>query len=195
MRKAKRTKVRGWRWRRNPLRRHSDTVEAWIVLAAWTTAIAGGATAGVVAAQAVDRAMQEARAERRPVPAVMVQSAGSATRDLATGVTHDRVTAQVRWTDADGTVRTDAASVKAGTIAGSTVTVWTDGHGHLVSGPISSAEAAARVGLTGAGVGLVGGLMVLTGGRMVRLRIERRATDQWAVEWDQVGPQWGRKTS
>ncbi|MER7187064.1 3-deoxy-7-phosphoheptulonate synthase, partial [Streptomyces hyaluromycini] len=28
-----RTRVRGWRWRQNPLRRKSDVVEAWIALA------------------------------------------------------------------------------------------------------------------------------------------------------------------
>ena len=33
MRKAKRTSQRWWRWRSNPLRRHTDIVEAWIVLA------------------------------------------------------------------------------------------------------------------------------------------------------------------
>lgn len=27
-----RTRVHGWRWRRNPLRRHSDVVEAWTAL-------------------------------------------------------------------------------------------------------------------------------------------------------------------
>ncbi|MFJ4200841.1 hypothetical protein ACIP2Y_14595 [Streptomyces sviceus] len=195
MRKAQRTKIPGWRWRRNPLRRHSDVVEARIILATWTAAVIGGAAVGAVVAQTVDDAAQHDRAGRRPMAAVMVRTAPSATRDVAAGVTYDHVPAEVRWTDSGGTVRTDRTSVKAGTTAGSAVTVWTDGRGHLVSGPISSAEAAARVGLAGAGAGLVDGLLVLAAGRMVRLRIERRATDQWAVEWDRVGPQWGRKTS
>ena len=195
MRKAQRTKVRWWRWRRNPLRRHSDVVEARIILGTWAAAVVGGAAVGAVVAQAVDGAIQHDHAERRLVTAVMVRGAPSATQDVATGVTDDHVTAEVRWTDTGGTVRTSETSVKAGTAAGSAVTVWTDGRGHLVSGPISSAEAATRVGLAGAGAGLVDGLLILAAGRMVRLRIERQATDQWAVEWDRMGPQWGRRTS
>ncbi|MED7827264.1 Rv1733c family protein [Streptomyces chiangmaiensis] len=190
-----RTKVRGWRWRSNPLRRHSDVVEAWVLLVTWTAAAVGGAFAGSLTAGAVEDAVQRDRAERKPVSALMVSHAASGTRDVATGMTYDRVRAKVRWTDTDGTVRTGETSVKADIVAGTTVTAWTDGRGHLVSGPISSAEAAVRAGLTGAGIGFVGGLLVLAGGRMMCLRIERRATEQWAVEWDQVGPQWVRKTS
>jgi hypothetical protein len=195
MRKAQRTRIRGWRWRRNPLRRRSDVVEARIILATWAAAVVGGAAVGAVVAQAVDGALEHDRAGRMPVSAVMVRSAPSATRGVATGATYDRVRAEVRWTDTGGTVRTGETSVRAGTAAGTAVTVWTDGRGHLVSGPIGSAEAAARVGLTGAGAGLVDGLLVLAAGRTVRLRIERRATDEWAVEWARVGPQWGRRTS
>ncbi|MGW3952080.1 Rv1733c family protein [Streptomyces sp. NPDC004752] len=193
--KKKRTKVRGWRWRSSPLRRHSDVVEAWVVLGTWAAAIVGGAVAGSLTAVAVDDVVQRDRAARKPVSALMVSYPASGTRDVATGMRYDQVRAEVRWTDTDGTVRTGETSVKADTVVGTAVTAWTDGGGHLVSGPISSAEAAARAGLTGAGIGLVGGLLVLAGGRLTRLGIERRATEQWGVEWDQVAPQWGRKTS
>ncbi|WP_441349332.1 Rv1733c family protein [Streptomyces sp. HG99] len=134
MRKARRTKILGWRWRRNPLRRHSDVVEASIVLATWATAVVGGAAAGVVAARAVDGTVRHDRAERRPVSAVMVRSAPSGMRDLATGLEYDQVAAKVRWTDGSGTLRTGESSVKSGTAAGAVVTVWTDSHGRLVSG-------------------------------------------------------------
>ncbi|WP_234021178.1 hypothetical protein [Streptomyces sp. 142MFCol3.1] len=143
----------------------------------------------------MDDVVQHDRMGRRPVPAVMVSDAPSGTRDVTTGVKYDHVTAEVRWTDSHGVVRTDETTVKGGSAAGTNVTVWTDGRGHLVSGPIGPAEAAARIGLTGAGAGLASGLLVLAGGLTVRLRIERRATVQWGAEWDQVGPQWGRKTS
>ncbi|MGW7169616.1 hypothetical protein ACWGH3_30930 [Streptomyces sp. NPDC054884] len=46
MRKAKRTRQRWWRWRRNPLRRQADIVEAWIVLAVWTVIVLGGTLVG-----------------------------------------------------------------------------------------------------------------------------------------------------
>ncbi|MGN5377661.1 hypothetical protein ACQ4WX_07880 [Streptomyces lasalocidi] len=39
------TPVRLWRWRSNPLRRHSDVIEAWIILATWVFALLCGAVA------------------------------------------------------------------------------------------------------------------------------------------------------
>ncbi|MFL1897784.1 hypothetical protein ACJWDR_01620 [Streptomyces tauricus] len=191
MRKTRRTKVLGWRWRRNPLRRHSDVVEAWVVLVTWVLATAGGVTAGAVTAQGMENALTRSRAERQEVPAVLLETAPAGLRDVTTGATYSRVRAQVRWTDGDGTVRTGDASVRAGTEAGATVSVWTDGHGRLVPEPMRPAEARARGILTGSGVTAFSGLVVLAGGRLVRLRIERRASEQWGEEWARVGPQWG----
>ena len=191
MRKTKRVKVPGWRWRRNELRRHSDAVEAWIVLAAWTFATAGGAIAGVAGAQAVETAQARSGAEHRPATAVLL---GTVPRGARAPATYNRVRANVRWTDAQGTVRTATADVKAGTAAGGTVPVWTDGHGHLVDEPASPAVATARVVLAGTGAGLAGGLFVLAGGRLIRLRVERQATDRWGEEWERTGARWGRRT-
>jgi len=191
MRKAKRVKVLGWRWRRNELRRHSDAVEAWIVLVAWAFATAGGAVAGVAGAQAVEAAQARSGAEHRPATAVLL---GTVPRGARAPATYNRVRANVRWTDAQGTVRTATADVKAGTAAGSTVPVWTDGHGHLVDEPASPAVETARMVLAGTGVGLAGGLFVLAGGRLIRLRVERRATERWGEEWERTGARWGRRT-
>ncbi|MFF0065738.1 hypothetical protein ACFYRC_30155 [Streptomyces sp. NPDC005279] len=62
MRETKRARARGWRWRRNPLRRRSDAVEAWIVLVTWVLALIAGAVAGGVAAYSVDQAIEGERA-------------------------------------------------------------------------------------------------------------------------------------
>ncbi|MFF4733009.1 hypothetical protein ACFY3M_48890 [Streptomyces mirabilis] len=194
MRKIKRVKVLGWRWRRNELRRHSDAVEAWIVLGAWAFATAGGAVAGVAGAQTVAAAQARDEAERGPATAVLLDTVPRGARDVAIGVDYNRVKAKVRWTDAQGTVRAATADVKAGTDVGSTVPVWTDGHGHLTGEPVSPATATARTVVAGMGVGLTGGLFVLAGGRLIRLRVERRATEQWGEEWEQTGARWGRRT-
>ncbi|MGW0566035.1 Rv1733c family protein [Streptomyces tauricus] len=194
MRKDRRTKVLGWRWRQNPLRRHSDAVEAWIVLVTWALATIGGVTAGAVSAQGTENALTRGRAERQEVSAVLLETAPAGLRDMTTGAAYSQVQAEVRWTDGNGTVRTDNAKVRAGTKAGATVPVWTDGHGRLVPDPMSRAEAQARAMLTGSGVGALGGLVVLAGGRLARLRIERRATERWGEEWARVGPRWGRRT-
>ncbi|MFD4560111.1 hypothetical protein ACFWP5_38340 [Streptomyces sp. NPDC058469] len=191
MRKTKRARVLGWRWRRNELRRQSDAVEAWIVLTAWALATAGGAVAGLAGAQAVDTAQARHGAEHRPATAVLL---GTMPRGARAGVGYNRVKAKVRWTDAQGTVRTATADVKAGAVAGGTVPVWSDGHGHLVGEPVSPAVATARVVMAGTGVGLAGGLFLFAGGRLIRLRVERRATERWGEEWELTGERWGRRT-
>ncbi|MFD1659242.1 hypothetical protein ACFSL4_13770 [Streptomyces caeni] len=195
MRKVRRGTVLAWRWRRNPLRRHSDAVEGWVVLATWLVAVAGGTAAGALGAHAVGEAVDQQRQQRQPVAAVLLQTTSEDPRDPATGSRYDHVQAKVRWTDGDGAVRTGTTSVETGVKAGTGVPAWTDGHGHLVSAPLSASEAAARVVLTGAAVAAAGGLAVLVGGRVVRLRIERRATESWGAEWARVEPQWRRKTS
>lgn len=188
MRKTKRVKVLGWRWRRNELRRHSDAVEAWIVLAAWAFATAGGAVAGVAGAQAFEAAQVRSGTEPRPATAVVL---GTVPRGAAD---YNRERANVRWTDAQGTVRTATADVKAGTPVGGSVPVWTDGHGHLVDEPASPAVKTARMVMAGTGTGLADGLFVLAGGRLIRLRVERRATERWGEEWERTGARWGSRT-
>lgn len=194
MRKGRRTQVMGWRWRSNPLRRHSDVVEAWIVLAAWTAATAGGVAAGMAGAQAAEHVVNQDRAGRRPVAAVVLKTVPGSGRDVVTGVRYDRMLATVRWRDAKGAVRTGTADVKPTAKPGSQVQAWTDGRGRLVSQPVSSTEAATRVVLAGTGVGLATGLTVLGGGRLMRLRVQRRATERWGAEWERVDRQWGHRT-
>ncbi|WP_151478281.1 Rv1733c family protein [Streptomyces albicerus] len=194
MRKIKRTKVRGWRWRRNALRRHSDAVEARIVLGTWVLVVIGGTVAGVVGASAMDDTVERQRAQLRPVSAVVAADAPSGAHDVATGAVYDRVLANVRWTDGDGTVRTDRAKVRSGATVGAMVQVWADRYDHLVSEPLSPAEAVTRIVLAGTGAAAAGGSFVLVGGRLARWRVERRATERWGEEWDRVGPKWARKT-
>lgn len=67
--------MRSWRWRRNPLRRHSDVIEAWVVLAGWILALVSGLWAGLGTANAVERAADQQRAERRTVSAVLAEGA------------------------------------------------------------------------------------------------------------------------
>ncbi|MFI6360139.1 hypothetical protein ACIBJF_48150 [Streptomyces sp. NPDC050743] len=69
------TGVRLWRWRRNPIRRHSDVVEAWAVLPIWAVALVGGVLAGVVAARATDSAFAARRDQVHSVSAVLTDEA------------------------------------------------------------------------------------------------------------------------
>ncbi|WP_460072835.1 Rv1733c family protein [Streptomyces sp. YKOK-I1] len=181
-----------WRWRRNPLRRRDDIVEAWIVLAVWTVFAVGGSVAGLVTAHAADEVFARQRAERQSVRAVLLSDVPRTA--LAVGGASDRRMATVRWTAPDGATRTGRTLVDTGLKAGSEVTVWQDRQGRLAAAPPSSTEATIEAGFLGtaAAAGLAG--PVFGGGALARWRLDRRRVDEWGREWDQVGPRWGHKT-
>lgn len=196
MARTRRTKGTGvwfrrwrWRWRSNPLRRRSDTVEAWIVLAVWILALLGGVFAGAAAAGMVDGNLAERRAQAHAVSAVLTTASPNAA-PAAGGYDDSRVWAPVRWTAADGSVHTDRAKVSPGVAAGSRVTVWTDGTGRLVSKPLDATEAWLQAAVTGMLVAPAVGFAMWGGGRLVRGQLIRRRLAEWDEEWKRVGPQW-----
>lgn len=191
-------KVWLWRWRRNPLRRRADVVEAWLLLAAWLLTVVTGVLAGLLAARSVEHGLARERADWRPTVARVVARAPgrSAAEDSggSGGSGGERVWAEVRWTAPDGRAHTGQARVAPGSRAGTPVTVWTDPQGHLVSRPTTPSEAAFRSTLTGALVGVTAAAAPLVGGLALRSRLERRRLAHWDAEWARLGPQWGRMT-
>lgn len=182
-----------WRWRSNPLRRHDDIVESWIVLAVWAVFAAGGAVTGLVTAHAADEAFAQLRAERQSVRAVLLDDVPRATP--AIGTTTERRVTTVRWTAPDGRTHTGRTLVHAGLKAGSAVTVWQDGQGRLTPAPPDPAEAAIESGFLGAAAAAALGGVVFAAGAVARRRLDRRRIDEWDRQWELVGPRWGHKTS
>lgn len=184
-------KVRFWRWRNNPLRRHSDVVEAWIVLATWIIALVGGLLVGEMA----DAAMQDSLAARRAaVHAVSAELTRNADRAATVSTDGgDTVWGQVRWTAADGSTHTGLTRVDPNSTAGIAVTVWIDSRGELATRPPTQGEARVQSALTGALAAAVAGGVALGGGRLTRHRLDRRRMRAWEAEWERVGPQWRKK--
>ena len=178
-----------WRWWPNPLRRRSDTLEAWIVLATWLLTALAGLFAGHAAAQAVEHSLARERAEWRPVPALLAERAPGTTASGA-----ERVWAKVRWTADDGSAHEGQTRVEPGSTPGTSVTVWTDPDGLLVTKPATEAQAGLRAAMIGMLVGVSAAAVPFGCGRVVRGRLEHRRMDQWDMEWERVGPQWGWKT-
>ncbi|MFE3638605.1 hypothetical protein [Streptomyces sp. NPDC059168] len=185
--------VRLWRWRRNTLRRHSDVVEAWIVLGVWLLVVAGGVIAGLVAARTVDSDLADRRARAHPVAAV-VTAVTPVTPPSENGRDDGRVWVTVRWTGADGAVHQGRARVLPGAAAGTRLTVWTDRAGQVVAEPLSGAEAAFQAALTGILVGPLAAGTIWVGGRLLRAALVHRRLAEWDEEWKRVGPEW-RKLS
>ncbi|MGW2650733.1 Rv1733c family protein [Streptomyces sp. NPDC001393] len=127
-RKRRRTRVPLWRWRNNPIWRRDDVLEAWLVLAVWVLIAVGGTAAGVVTAHTPDQVFALQRAERTPVPAVLLDDVP---RTATSEVGKDLASAKVRWTTSDGSTRSGMTLVTTGKTAGSTVRIWLDGQGKL----------------------------------------------------------------
>lgn len=185
-------KKRLWRLRSNPLRRHDDIVEAWIVLVVWAVLLVGGALAGLVTYHAADEVFAAQRAERHSVRAVLLTDTPSPTAGVGS---RDVIKAKVRWTTADGTRRTGSALVATGKRAGSKVVVWLDSAGNSTTEPPSSKEATLESAVLGLTAALAFAGLAFGTGAVARYRLDQRRIDSWGTEWKLVGPSWGRKTS
>lgn len=195
-------KVWLWRWRRNPLKRRADTMEAWVLLGAWLLTLLAGVFAGLAAARSVEDGLARERVEWHPVVAHVLdkapgsavsKSGSSASSDSSDSSNGERVWARVGWTVA-GSAHSGQARVPAGSKVGTPVTVWTDLQGHLVTRPAGASEAHVRSALIGGLVGLSAAAVPFVAGLVARGRLERRRMDRWDAEWARLGPQWGRTT-
>ncbi|MHB9864234.1 Rv1733c family protein [Streptomyces sp. YIM S03343] len=190
---GRRTKKWLWRWQANPLRRHDDVVEAWIVLVVWVVVLVGGTAIGLVTSRVAGDVFAQQRAERHTATAVLVNDVPST---ATAGGTSARVMSKVRWTAPDGTSRTGKSLVVSGQQAGARVEVWLDASGTLTNEPPTATEASLEAALLGfaAGAALAG--TVFGAGAVARWELDRRRVDEWGREWDLVGPRWGgHKTS
>jgi len=179
-----------WRWRRNPLRRRSDALEAWVVLAVWAVTVVGGVLTGLAAAHAVDSELAEERAQWHPVVALLTQDAPKASTESGA----QRVWAKVRWMGQDGSSHAGQAQVAAGSPTGTAVTVWTDRDGSLVTQPATASQAQVRALMVGMLMGASAAAVPFVGGRILRERLERKRMAQWDEAWARFGPLWGRMT-
>ncbi|MEU6913954.1 Rv1733c family protein [Streptomyces olindensis] len=187
-------KVWLWRWRRNPLKRRADRVEAWVVLGVGLLTVCAGMLAGTAVSRSVEDGLARERVEWRPLVARLAERApGTASGNH--GVSRaEQVWAEVVWTAEDGSPHSGQVRVPAGSAAGSPVTVWTDREGRQVTRPVTESQARVRAWLIGGVAGVGAAAVPLLAGRAVRGRLERRRIDQWDAEWSRFGPMWGRTT-
>jgi hypothetical protein len=183
-----------WRWRRNPLKRRVDVVEAWVVIGAWLITLAAGVLAGLAATEAVEQGLARERVEWRQVAALVTEKAPGTAPDHPVKAPGEKVWGKVAWTAPDGARHTGQVRVGPGSAVGTAVSVWTDPHGELVTKPPTPAQAHMRSSLIGVLVGLSAAAVPFVGGRVLCGRLERRRMNQWDTEWARFGPRWGRNT-
>ncbi|MEU7721258.1 Rv1733c family protein [Streptomyces tibetensis] len=187
-------KVWLWRWRRNPLKRRGDRVEAWVVLGVWLLTVFVGLLAGTAVSRSVEDGLARERADWRPLVARLAERAPGAAPESGSVSRTETVWATARWTAADGSEHSGQLRVPAGSAVGAPVTVWTDAEGRQVTRPVTESQARVRASLTGGAAGLCAAAVPLVAGRALRDRLERRRIDQWDAEWARFGPMWGRTT-
>lgn len=182
-----------WRWRRSPLRRREDLVEAWILLTAWLVAAVVGPVAGVLSVRATVDALAQQRAERRPASAVVVDDASRSF--VSGGVTVDQVIATVRWTAADGTSHTGRTQVDAGSKAGERVAVWMDQEERLTTPPQTPGQADIEAAFMGVAAFTGVATAAAAGFYGARVVLDRRRSRAWDAEWQKQGSRWGRASN
>lgn len=191
-----RTRVRGWRWRENPLRRRSDVVEAWAALIVAVLLLVGAPLAGTVAARwahsEAEATATAQRADRHSVRAEVVGAEPDRVPAAQSGRTHGYRTT-VRWTEPGQETRTATARVPAGTRHGDSVEVWFDSRGRNVAPPpdaLSVWQYTVTMGVCGTG----GAVALILLGRSVAGHVAtRHRLAEWEEEWTRTEPVWTRR--
>jgi hypothetical protein len=179
---------------RNPLRRRSDLIEAWLLPAVVTAFLALGplvAGAAGLWVRADIAAARHAQLSWHRTSAVLLAAApGPMMSD--NGANSWVVWTSARWST-DGRHRLGAVPVAAGTGAGSSVPVWLDRAGEVQLPPLTPGQVwdrvilAASVALTALAV-LLAGLALLS-----RRTLDGRRLAAWEAGWQSAGPQWSRQ--
>ncbi|MEU4096433.1 hypothetical protein [Streptomyces sp. NPDC026673] len=181
-----------WRWRRNPLRRRCDVLEAWTGVAAALLIVAGAPAAGAATAAAVEHAELERSRGTHPATAVLTEDAPKAVENPYTG-SIGKVLSGVRWSAPDGSTRTGEARVEPGSRAGSTTSVLLDSRGDLQQGRLTAEQARAQGVVFGTLTAAGACVLVLAGRWAVRVGIDRHRAAAWEREWEETGPSWGHR--
>ncbi|MGM9383163.1 Rv1733c family protein [Streptomyces antibioticus] len=180
-----RTPARG-----NPLRRPSDRFEWWFRLLLMALLAVGlplaAYSAGTAAYDSAMRAVRAQAAERHQVTARLAE-------DVVRDTTVAKRAAKVRWTDADGAVRTGSALVKPGSAKGSAVRVWVDRDGTVTSPPATALNARTTGWVTGGAAALGVGLGAYGVWAGTRLLLDRGRYARWEAEWERAEPLWSAR--
>ncbi|MFD3828617.1 hypothetical protein ACFWSF_02375 [Streptomyces sp. NPDC058611] len=197
-----RTAMGVWRWRRNPLRRPTDLVEAWVAFGAVVCFLLVAPALGWAVGARVDgtlqRAANEQRQERHLVPAVVVrpapEPAGDASADPSAQRTAPRRTQVVAaWTGPDGSSHEGTVpAAEEPPRTGDRFRMWTDGHGRAVGQPLDPSAAAFHAGTAGLAAAVCAAALVETVRRMVVRRLMHRRYIRLDRAWAAAWPDWGR---
>lgn len=188
-----------WRWRRNPLRRRTDRLEAWVALVAALLIVLGATSAGWLTGRAAQGALLETvriQHQQRHLVWVTVDrliSRAPLDPDPETSSqrdAHRRVLG--RWTARDGSAHLGQLAAPRPVETGERFRIWTDDRGRVVPRPMDTGTAGAHAVLAGLGTTAGVGMMIEGARRMIVWQLMVRRFRRWDQEWKRAGQDWGR---
>ncbi|MFF1452192.1 hypothetical protein ACFVYF_29255 [Streptomyces sp. NPDC058274] len=179
------TSVRFWRWRRNPLRRGSDRIQAWTFLLAILLVTIGAPVVGVVTGRSVAASASRPPAGWHSVAATLTEKAPPPSTPSETNNVN-RVEAAVKWHDADGHRHGGFAWVRPNSPAGSRTTVWLDDKGDLRKDFMQPVRTQSRALTLGALAAAGTAVLVVSCYALLRVRLARRRAWQLDLEWSSI---------
>ncbi|KOX19526.1 membrane protein [Streptomyces sp. NRRL F-6491] len=189
------------RWRRNPLRRTTDLVEAWAALVSVVLLCVAvplvGWSAGASAHDSLRLAVRAQEERRTPVTARVVRLAETSAHGPRTaesgGEERLRRSVVARWTAPDGSPRTGTVTTsRRHSAPGAAFSLWTDRDGRPVPPPMRADTARAHAITAGLMAALLSGLLVETVRRLVVRRLVLTRYARLDRAWAATGPDWGR---
>lgn len=137
-----------WRLRRNPLRRPTDLLQAWLgiglLLAVLTAAPAALFVVGDAAHHHYAQSADRQERTRWRTTAVLVHDAPRHPEPGTPEEKQARYPVEVRFTDPGGQARIAETGVPPGLTAGTAVDVWADTHGRITGPPLTTDEIHSR---------------------------------------------------
>ena len=177
---------------RNPLRRRTDRIAAWLAALLVVVFIIGAPAVSMAAVGWVGRSAatwQHAARSWRQVRAVVTSAApASPSLDLS-GYSWVRA----RWIAPDGRARAGLIPVSVAVAAGQTVRVWVDTAGTPTGPPLTTGTVVADEVRTAAVAVIALGVILLCLMRAGRQLLDRRQLARWEAAWAAVGPEWTRR--
>jgi len=175
--------VRGLWPDRNPLRRASDRAEAGLIAGLAVVFLLGGPVIAMAIWQlAFTTAFTTTEAEHAGWHAVPARLLATAPESYG----YD-VTVPARWR-APGGARSGRITVRPGTRAGTTVTVWAGPSGVLAHTPMSHLQAALQADATAALAVPCWGMFLLSAGIIGRRLLDVRRLAAWDDDWRAMDP-------
>ncbi|MFG1817688.1 hypothetical protein ACGFIF_28290 [Kribbella sp. NPDC049174] len=177
---------------RNPLRRRVDRIESALLLGAVVAGLLVVPAAAALGTTIHDRAEHTAAQQRAQLRSVQARTLETTAEVVPS--TPGQVVSSVRvsWLDRSGSPQVGWADVVIGTKAGTELTIWLDRSGAITRAPREPGDSAALGAAAGLTLPMLAWPFLFGLFRLARRPLDRRRTEDWAREWEQVSPRWTR---